>query len=267
MGFSFLRMLALQSFVNNKAADAAASAAAAAADAATLSAYSGSEVVATLGVTGDATVGGAISASYVDAGAGSSHDTLSIEGRASALGPLAVAQNAAKNSYRPLTLYSSTLTWGVGAASTVFSASGVAIAGTLDVTGNVLLGAGGTEAQSVRLWNGSGNSYFGVEGLAGGALATGADSYDVVIASAATQGVSIAPGGVVKATFGATGASITGALSATTRINLPSYTVATLPAAGVAGGQIYVSNEAGGAVPAFSDGTNWLRVTDRTIVS
>lgn len=30
---------------------------------------------------------------------------------------------------------------------------------------------------------------------------------------------------------------------------------------------IYVSNEAGGAVLAFSDGTNWRRSTDRAIVS
>lgn len=30
---------------------------------------------------------------------------------------------------------------------------------------------------------------------------------------------------------------------------------------------IYVSDESGGAVPAFNDGTNWRRITDRTIVS
>ena len=48
---------------------------------------------------------------------------------------------------------------------------------------------------------------------------------------------------------------------------LPSYTVTTLPSAGVAAQLIYVSNESGGAVLAFSDGTNWRRVTDRAIVS
>jgi len=48
---------------------------------------------------------------------------------------------------------------------------------------------------------------------------------------------------------------------------LPSYTVTTLPSATVAAQLIYVSNEAGGAVLAFSDGTNWRRVTDRAIVS
>jgi hypothetical protein len=48
---------------------------------------------------------------------------------------------------------------------------------------------------------------------------------------------------------------------------LRSYTVSTLPSASPAGRMIYVSNESGGAVPAFSDGTNWRRVTDRNIVS
>ncbi len=48
-----------------------------------------------------------------------------------------------------------------------------------------------------------------------------------------------------------------------------SYTVGTLPAAGTpaAGSIVYVSNESGGAVLAFTDGTNWRRVTDRAIVS
>lgn len=49
---------------------------------------------------------------------------------------------------------------------------------------------------------------------------------------------------------------------------LPSFTVAGVPAAAsYTGGMIYVSNETGGAVPAFSDGTNWRRVTDRAIIS
>jgi len=46
-----------------------------------------------------------------------------------------------------------------------------------------------------------------------------------------------------------------------------SFTVSTLPSASTAGQMIYVSNESGGAVIAFSDGTNWRRVTDRAIVS
>lgn len=49
---------------------------------------------------------------------------------------------------------------------------------------------------------------------------------------------------------------------------LPTYTVAGVPSAATyARGLIYVSNETGGAVVAFSDGTNWRRLTDRAIVS
>lgn len=51
-------------------------------------------------------------------------------------------------------------------------------------------------------------------------------------------------------------------------IRCKSYTVATVPSAAVAAGQqIYVSNERGGGVLAFSDGTSWRRVTDRAVIS
>ena len=33
------------------------------------------------------------------------------------------------------------------------------------------------------------------------------------------------------------------------------------------GGQVQVSDDVGGEVPAFSDGTNWRRVTDRNVIS
>jgi hypothetical protein len=51
---------------------------------------------------------------------------------------------------------------------------------------------------------------------------------------------------------------------------LPSLptTVASLPAAAsYTGSTIYVTDETGGSIPAFSDGTNWRRVSDNTIVS
>lgn len=51
-------------------------------------------------------------------------------------------------------------------------------------------------------------------------------------------------------------------------LTLPSYTVAGLPAASSnARRMVYVSNETGGAVPAFSDGSQWRRCTDRAVVS
>lgn len=47
------------------------------------------------------------------------------------------------------------------------------------------------------------------------------------------------------------------------------HTVATLPlnTDNPLGKTIYVSDESGGAVLAFNDGTNWRRITDRSIVS
>lgn len=46
------------------------------------------------------------------------------------------------------------------------------------------------------------------------------------------------------------------------------YARSDLPSAGrFTGALIYVSDATGGAVPAFSDGANWRRCDDRTIVS
>jgi hypothetical protein len=52
-----------------------------------------------------------------------------------------------------------------------------------------------------------------------------------------------------------------------TQFVLPSFTVSTLPSANPAGQMLFVTDETGGSIPAFSDGTNWRRVTDRAIVS
>lgn len=48
---------------------------------------------------------------------------------------------------------------------------------------------------------------------------------------------------------------------------LPSFTVSTLPSANPAGQMLFVTDETGGSIPAFSDGTNWRRLSDREIVS
>ncbi len=48
------------------------------------------------------------------------------------------------------------------------------------------------------------------------------------------------------------------------------YTVATVPAAadwGPSNKLIYVSDEVGGSIPAFSDGTDWRRTSDRAVIS
>jgi hypothetical protein len=49
--------------------------------------------------------------------------------------------------------------------------------------------------------------------------------------------------------------------------DLPSYTVATAPDVSPAGQLIFVTDETGGAVVAFSDGTDWRRVTDRAVIA
>jgi hypothetical protein len=53
------------------------------------------------------------------------------------------------------------------------------------------------------------------------------------------------------------------------RLKLEASDVASLPSAAArgAGALIHVTDEAGGAVVAFSDGTDWRRVTDRAVVS
>lgn len=49
---------------------------------------------------------------------------------------------------------------------------------------------------------------------------------------------------------------------------LPSYTVGSAPSASSnTGCLIYCTNDIGGAVPAFSDGSTWRRVTDRAPIS
>ncbi len=48
---------------------------------------------------------------------------------------------------------------------------------------------------------------------------------------------------------------------------LDSFTVADAPNATQAGLLIYVTDEVGGATVAYSNGTNWLRVTDGAVIS
>jgi len=48
---------------------------------------------------------------------------------------------------------------------------------------------------------------------------------------------------------------------------IPSYTVSTLPSATIPAQMIYVSNATGGSITAFSDGTNWRRTSDRSVIN
>jgi len=55
----------------------------------------------------------------------------------------------------------------------------------------------------------------------------------------------------------------------TVSAQLPNYVVLDVPdpTTSALGSLIYVTDESGGQVPAFTDGTNWRRVTDRAIIS
>ena len=65
------------------------------------------------------------------------------------------------------------------------------------------------------------------------------------------------------------GTVVIGGLVWPTQLVLPSFTVAEIAnLSAVPGGQMVLcTNEAGGTVPAFSDGTDWRRVTDRAVIT
>jgi hypothetical protein len=65
------------------------------------------------------------------------------------------------------------------------------------------------------------------------------------------------------------GSVVIGGLVWPTQLVLPSFTVAEIASltATPAGQMILCTNEAGGTVPAFSDGTDWRRVTDRAVIT
>lgn len=63
-----------------------------------------------------------------------------------------------------------------------------------------------------------------------------------------------------------TSAKLSGVLEMPDVLKVKSYAKASLPTA-VAGGIIFVTDETGGAVIAFGDGTNWRRSTDRSVVA
>jgi hypothetical protein len=81
---------------------------------------------------------------------------------------------------------------------------------------------------------------------------------DITDSSSLTTGSVTTTGGIGVAKSGRFGGPVV----------FSSYAKASLPtASSYTGGMVYVTDDAGGAVPAFSDGTNWRRVTDRAIIA
>lgn len=106
---------------------------------------------------------------------------------------------------------------------------------------------------------------FGVGGAVSAGIVPGALSFKLAnTAGALTTVFSITPSGLVA--IGSNTPAVK--LDVDGPVRVKSYAKAALPSAAAGAGQIiYVSDEAGGAVIAFSDGTNWRRVTDRAVVS
>lgn len=109
----------------------------------------------------------------------------------------------------------------------------------------------------------------GIASAAGGFRPKANDGAALGSATVSFADLFLASGAVVNFANGnATLTHSTGKIASNVPLQLPSYTVAGVPAASLgAGSIIYVSNESGGAVLAFSDGTDWRRVTDRAVIS
>ncbi len=97
----------------------------------------------------------------------------------------------------------------------------------------------------------------------------GAAGIDFIVAQSSSGNLLLLSEGSGKVGVGTGATSPTAKLDVDGAVKVKSYTVAGVPSASAngAGAIIFVSNESGGAVLAFSDGTNWRRVTDRAVIS
>jgi hypothetical protein len=158
--------------------------------------------------------------------------------------------------------------------------SGISVTGDITLTGNI------TGADTDNLSEGTTNVYYttaransAIDAKLTGSLAFG-DITTQTLKTGVVQGVLFEPisdyGSITDTanmviSFGTVEESATVGdfeyIKDTFGPTSDSYVVANLPDSSVAGQMIYVSDETGGAVMAFSDGSNWRRITDRAIVS
>jgi hypothetical protein len=126
------------------------------------------------------------------------------------------------------------------------------------IAGDGISLTGNTSADSITIaLTGSGDSIF----VTGGDMGT--------VEEAVTQQQDLGLITDVATTEIDMGTIVTGGVIYPDQLVIPSYTVAQLAnlSAAPAAQFVYCSDESGGAVPAFSDGTNWRRVTDRAVVT
>lgn len=209
------------------------------------------------------------------------------------IGVTGISLNSISNGTSNVNVVSSggNVTVGVGGTGNVavFSSGGLAITG--NITGN---GAGLSGINAFSNITVTGGNSAVADSIADTLTLTAGDGIAIVVDSA-TDTITIAASGgseifVDGADFGTVtepvtlsddlglvtdavdaeadlGTIVTSGLIYPDQFVLPSYTANALPSASVAGAMIYVTNETGGPVPAFADGTNWRRVTDRAIVT
>jgi len=159
---------------------------------------------------------------------------------------------------------------GASAGGTLSLASG--IGGTTGAGGdvNITSGAGGATLGNggiidIQSGDGGGIGDGGDVSITAGTGSPSGSGGDITI-TGGVGGVISGNGGDVNISGGLGFSGALGLINLNSVAVLSSFTVATLPAQ-VAGGMIFVTDETGGAIPAFSDGTNWRRVTDRAIVT
>jgi hypothetical protein len=209
------------------------------------------------------------------------------------IGVTGISLNSISNGTSNVNVVSSGGNVTVGVAGTgnvaVFSSGGLAITG--NITGN---GAGLSGINAFSNITVTGGNSAVADSISDTLTLTAGDGIAIVVDSA-TDTITIAAAGgseifVDGADFGTVtepvtesdnlglvtdsvtaendlGTIVTSGLIYPDQFVLPSFTTTTLPSASVVGAMIYVTNETGGAVPAFADGTNWRRVTDRAIVT
>lgn len=153
---------------------------------------------------------------------------------------------------------------GRGAATSVTTATSNVIVGV--VAGNAVT-TGGTNViagynAGATLTTGSDNTLIGNAANVTSAAQSNATALGNGATATANNQVMLGNGSVTEV-------KTAGSMVAGTFAKVGSYTVAGVPSAVTAGAGaiIFVSNEAGGAVLAFSDATDWRRVTDRAVIS
>ena len=250
----------------------------------------GANITGTFGVSGNVSGGNISTAGQVTATGNITGGNLNVTGNIVDTGALTLITGASGN----ITLAPN------GSTVLIATTTGANITGTLGVTGNITggnilgNGAGLTGINTFSNISVSGGNSAVADSIADTLTLTAGTGITLVMNSgtdtltiAATAGsetfVDGADFGTVTETVTASddlgsvtasvtaesdlGTIVTSGLIYPNQFVLPSFTTTSLPSASVAGAMIYVTNESGGAVPAFSDGTNWRRVTDRAIVS